>query len=159
MPPDEKAFANVVAGTTTWSSWSPPTVDPAVLSSPTTVSWTPPIDGLPDGIAAAEELLAVVDPMTATGTPPLSSAWVKKRPGVGRARPHRRPLRGRADDHVVQFWPSATTLCDEVETGATAATSGATSGVGEHRRVGRGEGRRGADDHHGCRPSASSCPG
>ena len=51
-----------------WSSWSPPTVDPTVSSTPITVNgWAPIVTVWPTGSRTPNSSSAVVEPSTTSG--------------------------------------------------------------------------------------------
>ena len=80
----------------------------------------------PTGSRGPNSSLAVVAPMTVTRLPPSRSAWVRKRP-VASVRARTGSQSGVVPTTaVVQFVGPTVRDWDELDTGATAAMSGAT---------------------------------
>src|SRR5580765_8069998 len=122
----ETRLAKAVCGTTAWSSSSEVVDDPTVLRTPITVKVEPFIrTERPIGLPAVNSSSAVVAPRTTTGDALSSSSWVKNRPSL--------TVRARTGNQlgvvpttlVVQLVLPLTSEVCELETGATAAISGA----------------------------------
>ena len=126
----ETRLANAVCGTTAWSSSSELVEDPTVLRTPITVKVDPLIVSVrPIGLPVVKSSAAVVAPSTTTGAELSSSAWVKNRPSaVERARTPSQ-LGVVPTTLVVQLVLPLTSDVCALDTGATAAMSGAVGAV------------------------------